>query len=400
MFSKEAAEMAIISKTKFFAAANHDLRQPLQAMGIFISLLASQVPSSAKPLIDNLSKACSSVSNLVDQILILSKLDAGSIKINPTTFNVEELLMELAAEFTPVAEAKHDTLEVSSDSVLISADYQLLSRIIRNLLGNAIRYTSNGSIYLKAKVTSKNSLVIRVADTGARIANEERKNIIKEYFRRSSGYKAKEGYGLGLSIVRKITDLLGYKLSLRSRLGQGSIFKLAIPLEAHVIEIAPSKREKVQREIVSLKDKRILLIEDDALIRSSLVALLEAWGAEVWVAEHFEAQLAAEIVVSKPIDLILTDFNLGPGRLTGLQSILRIRSAVGIRIPAIIMTAVPSETVMKQYEEETEELNYSEKASDLTDLPLILQKPLSLEEINRAISKLLKEESLRTKEAS
>ncbi|MCD8339132.1 MAG: hybrid sensor histidine kinase/response regulator [Burkholderiales bacterium] len=387
--AKEAAELAIVSKTRFFAAANHDLRQPLQAMGIFISLLASQVPASAKPLVENLSKACGLVSNLVDQILILSKLDSGSIKVNPAQFNIDELLAELEAEFTPVAQAKHIALRVSSASVIISADYQLLSRIIRNLVGNAIRYTNSGTIFLRAKIARNHSLIISVADTGAGIGKDEVKNIFKEYFRGSSGYNSKEGFGLGLSIVHKITDLLGYKISLRSRKGKGSIFRIDIPLGINILPALSAKREKPSRNIVSLKGKRILFIEDDPLIRSSLVALLESWDAEIKIAEHYDAELAAETVLSKPIDLILTDFNLGPGQMTGLQAILRIRSAVGSRIPAIIMTAVPSEIVMRQYEEETEELNYSETTSNLTDLPMILQKPITLEEINRDIYKLL-----------
>ncbi len=387
--AKEAAEMAIVSKTRFFAAANHDLRQPLQAMGIFISLLGAQATETSKPLIDNLSKACNSVSTLVDQILILSKLDAGSVKINPVNFTIDDLFAELEAEFEPLAESKNDTLRVISVPTTINSDYQLLIRVLRNLLGNSIRYTSNGRILLRAKLTRINSLVITVSDSGKGIAAEEQMDIFKEYYRGKSGYEAKEGYGLGLSIVQKIVELLGYRIRLYSRLGRGSIFRLDIPLSHNVKQLDITRREKTQRALSSLRGKRILFIEDEPLIRSSLVALLEGWGAEVKVAEYFDAQLAADVATSKPIDLILTDFNLGMGHLTGLQSIFRIRSAVGHKIPAIIMTAVSRETVMHQYEEETEDLDFSEAGSYLTDLPTILQKPIPPEEINRTIIRVL-----------
>ncbi len=389
--AREAAEMAIVSKTRFFAAANHDLRQPLQAMGIFISLLDSQATSATKQLVENLSKACSTVSTLVDQILILSKLDSGTIKVNPTRFNIEDLFSELEAEFMPLAKSKNNVLEVIQTPAMISSDYQLLARVIRNLLGNAIRYTKDGNILLRAKLTKKHSLVITVSDTGAGIDPEEQKNIFKEYFRGKSGYEAREGYGLGLSIVQKIVDLLGYKISLHSRKGIGSIFRLDIPLAHDFVQLNILRKVSPVKVLTSLKGKRILLIEDDPLIRSSLLALLEGWGASVVVAEFFDAQLAADMVTAQPIDLILTDFNLGPGHLTGLQSIFRIRSAVGYKIPAIVMTAMARETVMRQYEEETEGLDFSEAGSNLTDLPAILQKPVSPAEINRVICRLLKE---------
>ncbi len=392
--AKEAAEMAIVSKTRFFAAANHDLRQPLQAMGIFISLLGAQATESSKPLIENLSKACSSVSTLVDQILILSKLDSGSVKINPVNFTVDDLFADLETEFRPLAEAKKDTLKVISVPTTINSDYHLLMRVLRNLLGNSIRYTSNGQILLRAKLTRINSLVITVSDSGKGIAAEEQKNIFKEYYRGKSGYEAKEGYGLGLSIVQKVVDLLGYRIRLHSREGKGSVFHLDIPLSNDIKQLTTSRREKTQRTLSSLKGIRILFMEDDPLIRSSLVALLEAWGAKVKVAEYFDAQLAADVVISDPIDLIISDFHLGMGHLTGLQSILRIRSAVGHKIPAIIMTAASRETVMHQYEEETEGLNFSEAGSHLTDLPTILQKPISPEEINRTIIRMLENKEI------
>ncbi len=393
--AKEAAEVAIESKTKFFAAANHDLRQPLQAMGIFISVLETQVPKDSKPLVENLSQACKQVATLVDQILILSKLDSGSIKINPTTFPLSEIFDEMKIEFEPVAKTKGIEFIMQPIDANICTDGQLLSRVIRNLLSNAFRYTVEGSVILRAKKLSSGSLVITVADTGIGIGENEKKDLFKEYFRGESGYAAKEGFGLGLSIVKKICDLLSFNLSFQSRKGRGTIFKVEIPFSRELNQIKLLSKQETSKKFFSLRDKRVLIIEDDPLIRRSLQALAEAWGAKVRIAEFYDAQLAAELVVSSPLDFILTDFNLGPNRLTGLQAVLRIRSAVGRRIPAIVMTATAREEVMKQYEEETEGLNYSEYGTDLTDLPTILQKPVSPTEINNAISRLLTQEKSR-----
>ena len=167
------------------------------------------------------------------------------------------------------------------------------------------------------------------------------------------------------------------------------MFRLGVPLSRDLHQVKLLNKPENSKSFFSLKGKRILIIEDDPLIRRSVQALLEAWGAKVKVAEFYDAQLAADLVVSNPLDLILTDFNLGPGHLTGLQATLRIRSAVGKKIPAIVMSATPREEVMKHYEEETEGLNFSEYGTDLTDLPTILQKPVSPNEINKAISRLL-----------
>lgn len=327
--AKEAAEMAIVSKTKFFAAANHDLRQPLQAMGIFISILEAQVPADSKPLVDNLSQACKQVATLVDQILILSKLDSRSIKINPTTFSLDEVFEEMKLEFSSIAESKGIKFILEPIPVTVCTDAQLLERVIRNLLSNSFRYTTSGKVMLRARLAPKDKLIITVADTGSGIDKTEKQDLFKEYFRGKSGYETKEGYGLGLSIVKKICDLLDFSISYKSKKDFGTVFRLGVPLSRDLHQVKLLNKPENSKSFFSLKGKRILIIEDDPLIRRSVQALLEAWGAKVKVAEFYDAQLAADLVVSNPLDLILTDFNLGPGHLTGLQATLRIRSAVG-----------------------------------------------------------------------
>lgn len=387
-YIREASEMEISSRTRFFAAANHDLRQPLQAMGIFISILESQAGENTKPIVENLAKACKTVATLVDQILIISKLEAKSVKIHRTEISIRSMFSELATEFNPMAEQKGLHLEVRSEPLLVVTDGLLLERVLRNLLGNAVHYTENGGILLRAKKTRKETVVITVSDSGCGISPEEQKKLFQTYYRGSAGQKSKEGFGLGLSIVERICKLLNIHLSLVSRVGKGTIFRLEMPLENKTDEVETTITPSHKR-LFSLEGVKILLIEDDPLIRQSLTTLLQGWGAAVRDAEFYDAELAAELVSESPIDLIFSDFNLGPNRLTGLQSIFRIRSALGRKIPAIISTATSRDVIMSQYEEETEGLDYTDSGVNLLELPLIVQKPVSPMEINRAIHREL-----------
>ena len=334
-YIREASEMAISARTRFFAAANHDLRQPLQAMGIFISILQGQADQQAKPLIDNLSKACNTVATLVDQILIISKLDSKTMKIRPTEVSIRSMFSELANEFTPMAEHKGLTFEVRAEPLMIVTDGLLFERVLRNLIGNAVRYTEHGGILLRAKKTKKNTLVVTVSDSGCGITKEDQAKLFQAYYRGGAGHKSREGFGLGLSIVDKICKLLNIELKLISKVGKGSIFRLEMAIETSVdtTEVQPPVQPN---RIFSLEDVNVLLIEDDPLIRESLATLLEGWGAKVRRAEYFDAELAAQLIEEAPVDIIFSDFNLGPSRLTGLQSIFRIRSVLGRKIPAII----------------------------------------------------------------
>lgn len=383
-YIREASEMAISARTRFFAAANHDLRQPLQAMGIFISILQGQADQQAKPLIDNLSKACNTVATLVDQILIISKLDSKTMKIRPTEVSIRSMFSELANEFTPMPEHKGLTFEVRAEPLMIVTDGLLFERVLRNLIGNAVRYTEHGGILLRAKKTKKNTLVVTVSDSGCGITKEDQAKLFQAYYRGGAGHKSREGFGLGLSIVDKICKLLNIELKLISKVGKGSIFRLEMAIETSVdtTEVQPPVQPN---RIFSLEDVNVLLIEDDPLIRESLATLLEGWGAKVRRAEYFDAELAAQLIEEAPVDIIFSDFNLGPSRLTGLQSIFRIRSALGRKIPAIISTATSRDAIMAQYEEETEGLDFADSAVNLMELPLIVQKPVTPTEINRII---------------
>lgn len=301
-YIREASEMAISARTRFFAAANHDLRQPLQAMGIFISILQGQADQQAKPLIDNLSKACNTVATLVDQILIISKLDSKTMKIRPSEVSIRSIFSELANEFTPMAEQRGLTFEVRAEPLMIVTDELLFERVLRNLIGNAVRYTEHGGVLLRAKKTKKNTLVVTVSDSGCGITKEDQAKLFQAYYRGGAGHKSREGFGLGLSIVDKICKLLNIELKLISKVGKGSIFRLEMAIETSVdtTEVQPPVQPN---RIFSLENVNVLLIEDDPLIRESLATLLEGWGAKVRRAEYFDAELAAQLIEEAPVDI-------------------------------------------------------------------------------------------------
>lgn len=388
-FAREASEMAIAQRTKFFAGVNHDLRQPLQAMGIFISILQNQNDQKNKAIIDSLAQACQSVSDLVDQILVISKLESKSMKVSRTVFDIKNLFEELRMEFTPLAEKKGIHFEVKAPSLALYTDQLLLARVLRNLLGNSFRYSESGTIMIRAKETRQATLVIDVSDQGKGMSKEEQKVIFKEFVRGAAGHQSKEGFGLGLSIVKKIVELLGIKMTLISKVGKGTIFHLIVPITTEAEQIKMLEETSSVSKLQTLNNAHILLIEDDSLIRSSMETLLTGWGAKVTSAEYFDAELTVRLLMSDRPDVILSDFNLGPGRLTGLQAIFRIRSALGTRIPAVVTTAVSRDVVVEQYEEETDGLDFSEKRSDIMQLPVIMQKPVTPAEINRVLSRLL-----------
>ena len=185
---------------------------------------------------------------------------------------------------------------------MIVTDELLFERVLRNLIGNAVRYTEHGGVLLRAKKTKKNTLVVTVSDSGCGITKEDQAKLFQAYYRGGAGHKSREGFGLGLSIVDKICKLLNIELKLISKVGKGSIFRLEMAIETSVdtTEVQPPVQPN---RIFSLENVNVLLIEDDPLIRESLATLLEGWGAKVRRAEYFDAELAAQLIEEAPVDI-------------------------------------------------------------------------------------------------
>ena len=271
-------------------------------------------------------------------------------------------------------------------------DPQLLMRALRNLLTNALAYTQEGEVVLAARLVGKKRVSICVVDSGAGIAKADQKRIFESFFRAETTKNTTEGYGLGLSIVRIIGQLLNLRVSLGSREGRGSIFRLELPVhEQQQAEIFT--RAHLKKTTFEALPATIVLIEDNAIVRESLKVLLESWGARVIASEYLDDETVEAIRNTTLIHAILCDYNLGDDRLTGLQLIPAITRLIGYRVPSILLTAVSSDEIRSQYVRELSLLNAQEAA--LFAIPQILQKPASGETLNAALHAAVTEAEVR-----
>lgn len=377
-------------RSKFFTAANHDIRQPLQAIGIYIQLLKKNGDPKTQAIVEQLSKTTQGLQTLVAQILEVSKLETGHTTSNLEPIKLSALLDELALEFKPVANEKGLDFRLKNLDVNVYTDPQLLTRAIRNLITNAIAYTQKGEILLAARLIGGKRVSICVVDSGAGIEEAEQKRIFDYFYRSENTRTHAEGYGLGLSIVKAICEQLQIKLSLSSRPGRGSIFRMQLPVhEAEQARIFTQTRRKEQS--IEKLDATVVLIEDNTPVRESLKALLESWGATVISAENCTETLTQKIQDSPRIDAVISDFNLGEAEANGLECILRLSLARGVRLPAILLTAVPSEVIETHYVRTLRVLGEREAA--LFAMPRIMQKPVSGEALNEALRELSEEKN-------
>ena len=373
-------------RSRFFTAANHDIRQPLQAIGIYIQLLRKSDDPKTQAIVEQLSKTTQGLQTLVGQILEVSKLETGHTKVNIEPLKLSTLLEELALEFEPIAKDKGLNFRLKNLDVNVCTDAQLLTRAIRNLITNAIAYTEKGEIVLAARRVGGRRVSICVVDSGIGIEKAEQKKIFDTFYRSESTRSQVEGYGLGLSIVKVICDQLQLKLSLGSHPGRGSIFRIELPIhEAEQARIFSKTRRKTQS--VQKLNATVVLIEDNTPVRESLAALMQSWGVRVIASDVCSDQLMKEVEEASQIDAVVSDFNLGEGEATGLECILRLSLTMGETVPAILLTAVSSEVIEKHYIRTLRVLGEREAA--LFAMPRIMQKPVTGEVLNEALAELV-----------
>lgn len=373
-------------RSRFFTAANHDIRQPLQAIGIYIQLLRKSDDPKTQAIVEQLSKTTQGLQTLVGQILEVSKLETGHTKVNIEPLKLSTLLEELALEFEPIAKDKGLNFRLKNLDVNVCTDAQLLTRAIRNLITNAIAYTEKGEIVLAARRVGGRRVSICVVDSGIGIEKAEQKKIFDTFYRSENTRSQVEGYGLGLSIVKVICDQLQLKLSLGSHPGRGSIFRIELPIhEAEQARIFSKTRRKTQS--VQKLNATVVLIEDNTPVRESLAALMQSWGVRVIASDVCSDQLMKEVEEASQIDAVVSDFNLGEGEATGLECILRLSLAMGETVPAILLTAVSSEVIEKHYIRTLRVLGEREAA--LFAMPRIMQKPVTGEALNEALAELV-----------
>ncbi len=338
--AKEEAERANLAKSRFLAAVSHDLRQPLQTMILVQGILAETVSDpAAKTLIERLDRTVAGMSSLLDKILNINQLEAGVVEPRLCDFVINDILDQLKGAFQIHAATDGLALRVAPCHLAVRSDPRLLEQILRNLLSNALKYTSRGKVLLGCRRRG-DSLCVEVWDTGAGIPETEFGAIFKEYHQLSNAAKNGKGVGLGLglAIVQHLADLLHTPIRVRSRLGHGSVFAIEVPLA----QTSPGASPASERPSSSDADDsrraghNILIVEDDEEVRNALKLFLDRRGYSTMTARDGAEARAIACDDARGVDLIIADYNL-PGA-NGLEVIARIEESSTRKMPAIFLT--------------------------------------------------------------
>jgi signal transduction histidine kinase/CheY-like chemotaxis protein len=335
--ARRVAEEANRSKTQFFAAASHDLRQPLHAMGLFASALAEKVSDPAvNNLIASIVASVQALEALFNELLDISKIDSGVIKPDLHNFALIEVLDRLRDGFAAEAAARKLQLTVGSGDFVVFSDPLLLDRILRNLISNAIRYTPSGEVGVDLE-SAGDRMRITVRDSGIGIPEEHRQKVFDEFFQVANpGRTSKKGLGLGLAIVKRLCDLLGYTVQLYSPPGGGSRFSFEVPLGRP--EAAPRRADdSPSLPLADLSGRLCVVVDDEAAIIEGMQTLLSGWGMKVVTSNSGDDVVAAVHDIGAMPDLLIVDYRLGAAR-NGIEVVQDLRRALDPEIPAILIS--------------------------------------------------------------
>ena len=335
--ARDAAEAANNSKDKYLAAASHDLLQPLNAARLLVSTLRERkLPNAEQVLVERTHQALEGAEDLLTDLLEIARLDQSAIRPDLDVYPLGELLGPLVSEFDEVARAAGLRLRSRIPVVAVRTDHRLLSRILRNLLSNACRYTERGSVMLAARRRGDN-LRLEVWDTGRGIPAGQLQAIFLEFNQLDAGRAAnRRGGGLGLAIVDRIAGILGCRVQVRSVPGRGSVFAIEVPLARDLQH--PGRVESGPRPVTGdpLPGRRLLVIDNEEAILASMAALLGQWGCQVLSATNYEEALKA--LDGKAPEVILADYHLDHGG-TGCEAVRGLREYFQRELPAVMITA-------------------------------------------------------------
>jgi len=368
---RDIAESANLAKSKFLAAASHDPRQPIHALGLFVGALRGLVlPRAAEPLVDQIEASINALEGLFSALLDISRLDAGVVAVQRGPFAIQSALDRVCREYAHEAEAKGVRLAWQDCAAIVDSDPVLVERILRNLVSNAVRYTDRGRILVGCR-RREPAIALQVWDTGAGIALDEQGRVFQEYYQIGNPERDRsKGLGLGLAIVRRLTELLDCELKLRSEPGRGSCFDVTLPLAKDApIGVEPSP----ERGMGALARGPIVVVDDEQAIRQATASLLAGWGFDVVAAACGEEAIERLSASPSRPDLIICDYRLR-GDENGLGAIERLRSEYNHSIPAMLITG---DTVPDRLAEA--------QASGL----LLLHKPVSNAKLRAAIVNLI-----------
>jgi two-component system CheB/CheR fusion protein len=344
--AKRLAEQANLGKSRFLAAASHDLRQPLQTLSLLRGILAKRIKDqSGLRLVAKLDETLSAMSGMLNTLLDINQLEAGIVRPEIVEFPIGSLLDRLKTEFSYHVTTKQLGWRVVASGLNVRSDPRLLEQTLRNLLANAVKYTEHGKVLLGCRRRG-DKLRIEVWDTGIGIAVGQLKAIFEEFHQLDNAARERSrGLGLGLSIVQRISDLLGNAIDVRSWPNRGSVFAVEVPLGENRHLLVSTVR---QMKAIAGPTGAILIVEDDPAVREMLEMLFEAEGHQTTAVAGSNEALALAARGALPSDvIILADYNL-PGELTGAEVVIRLREALRQDIPAIILTGdISSNTLRK-----------------------------------------------------
>jgi PAS domain S-box-containing protein len=331
--SKESAISATETKTRFLAATNHDLRQPLQSLGLYLAMLSRQPdPSKQEEVVYKMRQSLDTMGELLDALLNISKLDSGSVTADKVDIHIQELLDRIVTNNVQQAEKKGLKLECKSVDFVVHTDPSLLERLIENFVTNSIRYTEQGHVRISC-VLDEHSVRVAVSDTGIGIPEDQIESVFEEYYQLDNQVRdRRKGLGLGLSIVKHISRILDHPLDVSSIPGEGSTFAVKVPFGQQVVRV---KREVSRRIQLGDLEPIVLFVDDDPTIIDATTMFLNKIGVHVHSASSGAEAIALVEAGIRP-DIIVSDYRLP--EYNGLEVIRRVRKATVDNLPAILMT--------------------------------------------------------------
>lgn len=334
-YAVEEAKQANVAKSRFLAAASHDLRQPIQALGLLNAAMAYEVQEpNLKEINTNMSHAIDAMRSVLDGLLDISKLEAGVVKPAFTVFPISPLMDRIAAEFLYEADAKGLDLRVVASSANVRSDRDLIERILQNFVANAIRYTRYGRVLMGCRRRG-DEIDVQVWDTGPGISEDNTERIFEEFVQLDNPQRDRsKGLGLGLAIVDRLSKLLAHPIEVRSHPDKGSMFSIVLPIDDP--SGAPTD-DLVSFPSIELDGKRILILDDDKEVVRATKSLLSRWGADVAGAHTSEEAFRLATADGERPDLVIVDYVLADGE-TGTDVIGRLDDALGARIPRIVIS--------------------------------------------------------------
>ena len=347
--AKSTAEDANISKTRFLAAASHDILQPLNAARLYVtSLVERENGGESARLVENIDDSLEAIEEILGALLDISRLDAGAMTPSVTGFKIGDLMRSLEIEFAPIARTRGLKLTFVPCSMPVASDRLLLRRLLQNLISNAIKYTPSGRVLVGCRRHGA-SLRIGIYDTGVGIPVRKRSEIFKEFHRLEQGARIARGLGLGLSIVERLARVLKHGIALDSNVSGGSHFSVTVPI-ASAINHTAAVTSATPLARTPMSGALIVCIENDAAILDGMKTLLNGWDATVIAATDPDAAIEAIEAAGSPVTGLLVDYHLDRGN--GIAAIRDVRRRFGEAIPAILITADRSPHVRAAASEE------------------------------------------------